>query len=116
MASSAIQFPRPDRGNRKKSEKSDFYWEIDEGQSDIVMDDGRPALIEYWFDTETRADCITAFYSVLGIEEWSDNDHRSYLIRNKVLKTAVGLSADQTVDGSKNAMWSVTFVTGFAKD
>ena len=113
MAYSAVRFPKPDRSNKKKSKRSDFYWEIDTGRSEIVMDDGRPALIEEWFDCETRADCTTVFYSTLGIARWSKRQHQAYLTRNKIIKRTFGISVMLILDASVHSMWSVTSVRGF---
>lgn len=106
-------FPKPDRSKTwlaQAKQADDPTEELARGER--VLDDGRPALFEDWYDGELDTSFRTTFYSVIGAEGWSDDHHFAYLERN-------GLLADETVPGphvgsmrltdcSGNEVWSVT--------
>lgn len=111
-------FPLPNRSDHEPQQDAhrEFYPEIDMGRGEIVMNDGRPAVIEDWFDSECEIACRTAFYSTIGIENWSEAEHHAYLKANGVLKgkdyPTDGVGHKKLVDPSGNEIWSATVVMG----
>ena len=110
------RLPVPDRSGRQPQEDAHrtFFPEIDTGQTYTILNDGRPALVEEWFDIDCRLFCRTAFYSARAIEDWSDRRHFSYLDENGLLAGRVYPGEDVGLqrfsDDSGHDMWSATVV------
>lgn len=104
------QFPTFFRNKKKKAENFDWSKEIDTGRGARVLDDGRPLVLEYWYDADTALDFVTAFYSAKEIEEWSGGEHKAYLVRNGVMKVSDHVPSTFIFqDDAGNSMWSVTW-------
>ena len=107
-------YPKPDRSDHKPQQDAarEFYPELDIARTETVMSDGRPAVIEDWYDRDTALFCRTTFYSVIGIDAWSESDHYSFLERNGLLKGKTyptdGAGVTSVVDAAGNRLWSVT--------
>ena len=69
------KYPRPDRKPKLGCKGVDYFKDIGTGRAETVFDDGRPIVIEYWFDVDTQLDFVTAFYSTLDIEAWDSDRH-----------------------------------------
>lgn len=106
------KYPKPRRTPAKDGvTKTEYFTEIDTGRSERVLDDGRPVLVEYWYDCDTGIDCVTAFYSTIEIANWTDAQHRDYLQRNGVMKAVRSAPSTMIVaDEAGELMWSVNWV------
>ncbi len=108
------QFPVFFRNKRKRTENIEWSKEIDTGRGERVLDDKRPLVMEYWYDSDTALDFVTAFYSSKGIEEWSGNEHKAYLVRNGVLKSSDHVPSTFIFnDDVGNSMWSVNWAENY---
>ena len=107
-------YPKPDRSNHKPQQdaKRESYPEIDVARGERVMNDGRPAVIEDWYDCDCEVFCRTAFYSTLGTDGWSEFHHYAYLEANGLLDgktySGWGVGRKKFMDPSGNEMWSST--------
>ncbi len=107
-------FPKPDRSNHtpQQNARRTILPEIDTGRRETVMNDGRPVVIEYWEDVDFGLRCRTAFYSTLGTDDWSEDDHYAYLEDNGLLEGKTypyrGVGLGSLVDASGNEIWSAT--------
>jgi hypothetical protein len=103
------KFPIP---NRKKNFNGDeHHREINQGSILVFLDDGRPALIERWYDCDTELDLMTVLYSSMEIEDWSSSQHAEYLVRNGILKELRSdIAINKWLDAAKQSMWSLNFV------
>jgi len=115
MANPEPRYPAFVRKKQKKPKRGDdFQYEIDTGRAAKVLDDGRPVVLEYWHDTDTQLDLITAFYSLKDIEELSGKDHKEYLVRNGIMKPSDHIpSLIECEDANGNLMWSVSWVENY---
>jgi hypothetical protein len=113
------KYPKPDRTNHKEQQnaKSDFYPEIDIAKGEVLLDDDRPAIVEDWFDIDTRAELRTIFYSTSGIEEWKTEDHLDYLLKNKIMKSKDDtIEPRKYIDPGKNEIWSIRWLLRMIED
>ncbi len=110
------KFPIPNRADHtpQQDAKREFYPELDLSKADVIMSDGRPAVIENWYDRDMELFCRTVFYSMVDIESWSELEHYTYIATNGLLKGKLtldeGAGLQQIVDPSGNEIWSVTIV------
>jgi hypothetical protein len=110
------EFPKPDRSNFKPQQNAnaEFLPERDIARSETVMNDGRPAVFEDWWDYGFHLGLRTTFYSTIGIENWSETDHYSYVEANGLLKGKTHPSQDvglrTMMDASGNKCWSASIV------
>lgn len=108
------KYPVPKRGPPKPppSDVMRYCREIELGQRMTTLADGRPALLERWFCCESRALCLTTFYSVIGAENFTDSDHIALLTRSGVINDErtkpVGLK--RITDDANQALFSITLV------
>jgi hypothetical protein len=108
------QFPAYFRNTKKKLEKVEWSKEVETGRGGRVLDDKRPLIMEYWYDSDTALDFVTAFYSSKGIEEWSGNEHKAYLVRNGVMKSSDHVPSTFIFeDDAGNSMWSVNWAENY---
>ncbi len=116
MTQEGSAFPVPVRSNRSSQPDvaREHFPELDLLQRIREARDGRPVLIEDWFDLDTRYFCRTAFYSPLGIEGWSPEQHYTYLDESGLLigKTDAsrGVGLKRIMDDADQEVWSVTVV------
>lgn len=109
-------YPRPDRSDHKfmQDSRRDYFPEIDLATREAMMSDGRPAIVEDWYDSDLGLFCRTAFYSTLGTEGWSGADQFAYLDENGLLEGKThpsrGVGFKRLVDASGNEVWSTTVV------
>lgn len=109
-------YPKPDRTDHtfQQDAKRESYPEIDLARGEVVMNDGRPAVVEDWYDRECEIFCRTAFYSTIGTEDWTESDQYAYLENNGLLKGKTdpsrGAGLKRLIDASGNEVWSATVV------
>lgn len=108
------KYPVPKRGPPKPSPPN-VMREIELGQRPATLADGRPALIETWFCCESRCLLLTAFYSVVGAEFFTDADHLALLTRSQVIndhraKPLNSIGLKRLNDDANQPMFSVTIV------
>ena len=115
MPNSEPRYPTYARKEKKKAKRGEeFHYEIDTGRASKILDDGRPVVLEYWYDSDTQLDLVTAFYSVKDIEELPGKDHKDYLVRNGIIKPSDHVpSTFIHEDDAGNAMWSVNWVENY---
>lgn len=95
----------------KPARGEEFHYEIETGRASKVLDDGRPVVLDYWYDTDTQLDIVTAYYSTVGIEEWRGEQHKAYLVQNGIMKQSDHIpSSDTFIDEAGNEMWSLNWV------
>lgn len=110
------RYPVPDRSRHapQQDAKRESYPEIDCARGAVILNDGRPVVVEDWYDAECELFCRTAFYSTLGIEGWANEDHFAILEVNGLLagksSTDGGVGHKVIIDASGNPIWSVTVV------
>jgi hypothetical protein len=111
-------YPRPDRSDHSfmQDSKREFFPEIDLAAGMTIMSDGRPAVVEDWYEVELGLFCRTAFYSTIGTEGWSEADHYAYLEANGLLEGKTypvrSLGFKTLIDASGNEVWSTTTTSG----
>jgi hypothetical protein len=116
MTNATTLYPAPDRSDHapQANARRQFSPELDISSAPVVYDDGRPVLVERWFDMEMELAAKTFWYSREGIEEWSEEDHYAYVERNGGLKGKTypdrGAGIQQLDDASGRPVWSVTVV------
>ena len=110
------EYPKPDRSDHKPQQNArrEFYPEIDIARGEFVMNDGRPVVIEDWYDCDCELELRTAFYSTLGTDDWSEDDHYSYLEANGLVKGKTypdrGMALRAFIDASGNKIWTASIV------
>src|SRR5580698_1568528 len=110
------EYLMPDRSDHTPQQRAhaERLPELDIARAENVMNDGRPVVIEDWFDIDCKVGVRTTFYSTLGTDGWSKTDHYSYLETNGVLKGKTypgkGVGLKTITDGSGNKVWSASIV------
>ena len=110
------KFPKPDRSGHMPQQDAhrEFNPEIDLAAGEFVMNDGRPAVVEDWYDRDCEVFCRTVFYSALGTDTWSEADHYSFLEANGLLKGKTypdrGVALTENPDTSGEKFWGANVV------
>lgn len=106
-----MEYPRYARTPKEPRSTTDFSKEIDIGRSVKQLDDGRPISLDYWYDSDTALDLVTAYYSSKDIEDWSGSMHKAYLVRNRIMTLDDHVPSTFLFDDEAgNSMWSVNWV------
>jgi hypothetical protein len=110
-----VEFPIPDRSDHKPQ-----LPDIEAARHHVVMNDGRPAVIEDWWAGDLQALVRTVFYSTLGTGGWSEADHYSYIRANGLLEGKTdpnsGVGLTERTDASGSQLWSATVVMHVRSD
>ncbi|MEC5129009.1 hypothetical protein VSU19_19770 [Verrucomicrobiales bacterium BCK34] len=108
------RFPVPNSQSTPatSSDQAQYFREIDISKTRFVMHDGRPALVENWFDCDTEFYCRTVRYTAFEAEDWDGNQHYQFVKKSGLLEdqTYRGTSAgtSQTTDDAGLSWWVVT--------
>jgi len=112
MSNSEPRYPTYTRKVKAKPKRGEeYHYEIETGRASKVLDDGRPVVLDYWYDTDTQLDIITAYYSTHGIEQWRGEQHKAYMVQNGIMKETDHIPSSSTfIDEAKNSMWALNWV------
>ena len=83
-------------------------------RSPVLLEGDRPAIIEEWIEPDAHWYCRTAWYSVVDIEDWTDEEHYDHLAAHGIAEKEPELGRNagckKVEDEEGNMMWSVTVV------
>jgi hypothetical protein len=101
--------PKPDRSTfQPNPRESDQNPELDIGWGEGGLSDGRPYRLELW--AKDQESFLTFFFSIIGLEEMSEDDFPDFLVKEGLIKLIGQKSAGavRIIDSSQKEMWSVT--------
>ena len=112
------RFPVPDRSGLPQVTSDQISKEITIKRGQFVLNDGRPAIVEFWKDCDIALYCYTVFFSTLDAEDWDAQRHLKYLKENNLLQQSKlcdpnthpegGLGIKKIPDEAGQEVWSVT--------
>ena len=118
LASWNCRYPVPFFRQEQEAESPELMAppELELGKDFMLLDDGRPARLEHWYDCEMACFFLTAIYSDRDLDAWQEEDHFAYLQRNGLLEGRTserrGVGLNTRTDAAGNRFIVATILMG----